>query len=71
MVFVTLADRGMMAALPDGQVEHVPSLPLRGLIDIVGAGDSVTANLAVALAAGASAREAIEIASAAASVVIH
>src|SRR6266480_14699 len=53
------------------QVEHVPALPVRGSIDIVGAGDAVTANLATALAAGATISEAMEIAMAAASVVIH
>jgi len=37
----------------------------------VGAGDAVTANLAAALAARATLREAIELANAAASVVIH
>ena len=71
LVFVTLADRGMISATPKGEVEHVRSLPLRGPIDIVGAGDSVTANLAVSLAAGATPREAIEVANTAASVVIH
>lgn len=70
-VFVTLSERGMLGALPEGQVEHVPSLPLRGPIDIVGAGDSVTANLTVALAAGAGLREALELANAAASIVVH
>lgn len=70
-VFVTLAEQGILAASPDGQVEHAPSLPVRGPIDIVGAGDSVTANLATGLAAGASLREAIELANAAASVVVH
>lgn len=70
-VFVTMAERGILAAAPDGRVEQAPSLPLRGPIDIVGAGDSVTANLAAALAAGASLREALELANAAASVVIH
>ncbi|MBI5773027.1 MAG: carbohydrate kinase [Verrucomicrobia bacterium] len=70
-VFVTLAERGILGAGPDGQVEHVSALPLRGEIDIVGAGDSVTANLTAALAAGASLREAIELANAAASIVIH
>lgn len=70
-VFVTLAERGILAAAPDGQVEHASSLPVRGPIDIVGAGDSVTANLATALAAGANLREAIELANAAASVVIQ
>lgn len=70
-VFVTLAEQGILAAAPGGGVEHAPSLPVRGPIDIVGAGDSVTANLAAALAAGATLREAIELANAAASVVIH
>ena len=70
-VFVTLAERGIVGAGPNGEVEHVPCLPLRGEIDIVGAGDSVTANLTAALAAGATLREAIELANAAASVVIH
>lgn len=70
-VFVTLAEEGMIAAGPDGTVDHVPSLPLRGPIDVVGAGDCVTANLTGALAADASLREALEIASLAASIAIH
>ena len=70
-VFVTLAERGIIGALPDGTVHHVPSLSVRGPIDIVGAGDSVTANLTAALAAGATAPEAMELAMAAASVVVH
>ncbi|MCX8109279.1 MAG: PfkB family carbohydrate kinase [Verrucomicrobiae bacterium] len=70
-VFVTLAEQGIAGAAPDGSVEHVPALPIRGEIDIVGAGDAVTANLASALAGGATLREAMEIANTAASVVIH
>lgn len=70
-VFVTLAERGMIGAEPNGHVAYVPSLPLRGEIDIVGAGDSVTANLTTALAAGANAREAMQLAMCAASLVIH
>ncbi|QEH34472.1 Bifunctional protein HldE [Aquisphaera giovannonii] len=70
-VFVTLAERGIVAAGPDGETEHVPALPVRGPIDVVGAGDSVTANLAAALAAGATPREAIALAAVASSVVIH
>jgi len=70
-VFVTLAEHGMIGACPDGASYHVPALPVRGDIDIVGAGDAVTANLAAALAAGASVREALELASLAASIVIH
>lgn len=70
-VFITMAERGILGALPDGRVEHAPCLPVRGPIDIVGAGDSVTANLAAALAAGAALPEALELANAAASIVIH
>jgi rfaE bifunctional protein kinase chain/domain len=70
-VFVTLSERGILGASPQGEVEHVPALPTHGPIDIVGAGDAVTANLAAALAAKATLREALEIAMAAASIVIH
>jgi rfaE bifunctional protein kinase chain/domain len=70
-VFITLAGRGVIGAPAHGEPEHVPALPLRGEIDVVGAGDAVSANLAASLAAGANVREAIEIANAAASVVIH
>lgn len=71
MVFITLAEEGIIGASPEGEVEHSPALPIRGEIDIVGAGDAVTANLAVALAAGATLKETLQLASAAASVVIH
>jgi len=70
-VFVTLAERGILAASPTGQVSLVPALPVRGPIDIVGAGDAVTANLTAALAAGAGIEDALALANAAASVVIH
>ncbi len=69
--FVTLAENGMVGAGPDGALERLAALPLRGKIDIVGAGDCVTANLTAALAAGASLREALHLANAAASVVVH
>jgi bifunctional ADP-heptose synthase (sugar kinase/adenylyltransferase) len=69
--FVTLAERGIVGAQPDGQVEHVPAHPVRGGIDVVGAGDAVTANLTAALAAGATLVEGLELAMAAASIVIH
>jgi len=70
-VFVTLAERGMLGVSPDGRTEHLPALPLRGEVDIVGAGDAVSANLTAALAAGAALREAIELANGAGSIVIH
>lgn len=70
-VFITLAEKGMVGASRESITHHTPSLPIRGEIDIVGAGDSVSANLTTALAAGADIPEAIELASAAASIVIH
>lgn len=70
-VFVTLADQGIVGARPGEPAQHVEAYPVHGPIDIVGAGDSVTANLALALAAGATIREAMTLAMAAASIVIH
>jgi rfaE bifunctional protein kinase chain/domain len=70
-VFITLAERGIVGAAPGEAAVHVPALPVRGTIDIVGAGDAVTAALTLALAAGATLGEAMELAQAAASLVIH
>ncbi|MDP6082654.1 MAG: PfkB family carbohydrate kinase [Verrucomicrobiota bacterium] len=70
-VFVSLSEDGIAGARPGEAPEHVPCQPLRGEIDIVGAGDSVMANLAMALAAGAGTSEAMTLAMAAASVVVH
>lgn len=71
LVFVTMAERGIVAANPQGTTYHVPALPLRGPIDVVGAGDSVTANVATALAAGAAPDEAMQMAALASSLIIH
>ena len=70
-VFITLAERGIIGAAPGEPAVHVPALPVRGAIDIVGAGDAVTAALTLALAAGATLGEAMQLAQAAASIVIH
>lgn len=70
-VIVSCAERGIRAAAPDGECVNSQAHPLRGPIDIVGAGDSVTANLTTALASGATLEEALKIAMAAASLVIH
>lgn len=70
-VFVTLAEHGIVGATGKGEVGRIASLPLRGPIDIVGAGDAVTANLLAALAAGATVREAMSLAMIAASIVLH
>jgi rfaE bifunctional protein kinase chain/domain len=70
-VFITLAERGIVGCAPGATAVHREALPLRGEIDIVGAGDSVTANLTAALAAGAEIDEAVELAITASSIVIH
>lgn len=70
-VIVTLAEDGIIGAMPSGEIERRPSLTVRGPIDVVGAGDCVTANLTTALAAGARLGEVLEIANVAASIVLH
>ena len=70
-IFVTLAERGILGASADGSPVHLDALPVRGEIDIVGAGDAVMANLSAAMASGAELSEALELANAAASIVIH
>jgi rfaE bifunctional protein kinase chain/domain len=69
-VFITRAAEGMVGAYKR-DVERVVSLPLRGAIDIVGAGDAVTANLAAAIGGGAGLKECLELAQLASSIVIH
>jgi rfaE bifunctional protein kinase chain/domain len=69
-VFITLGADGIMACDPD-RVVHVPALPLRGPIDIVGAGDSASAGITCALCAGASMEQAALVGNLCASVTIH
>ena len=70
-VFVSLSEHGIVGAQPDGRSENRPALPVSGEIDIVGAGDAVMANITTALASQADLGEALELANAAASVVVH
>ena len=70
-IFVSLSEHGIIGKDKNGAICRCKSQPIRGEIDIVGAGDCTTANLILALAAGAQFHEAMEIAMAAASVVIH
>lgn len=52
-VFITLGPEGILCA--DGEeTQQVPGIPVPGPIDIVGAGDSVSAGIVSALCAGAS-----------------
>jgi D-beta-D-heptose 7-phosphate kinase/D-beta-D-heptose 1-phosphate adenosyltransferase len=66
-LLLTLGDRGMTLLSADGASLVVPTTA-REVYDVVGAGDTVTAYLAVMLAAGATAREAAIIANFAAGV---
>jgi rfaE bifunctional protein kinase chain/domain len=70
-IFVTLSEQGILAASPNGTVVQAPALPIHGPIDVVGAGDSVSAALVSSLGAGASSQEALTFAMGAASVVLH
>lgn len=69
-IFVTQAGAGMLAA-HKGEVIRQSAFPVQGPVDVVGAGDSVTANLSAALAAGAAPAEAMLLAMAAANLVVH
>ncbi len=69
--FVTRAENGIVSMAADETVFEESALPTKEAIDIVGAGDAVSANLTAALAAGATPAEAAFIANRAASVVVH
>jgi rfaE bifunctional protein kinase chain/domain len=69
-VFITLGAEGILVCVKDG-AELIPALPIRGQIDIVGAGDSVTAGIVCALCAGASNAEAAVMGNLCASITIH
>ena len=66
-LLLTLGERGMALVAADGVVHRVPTTA-REVYDVVGAGDTVTAYLAVMLASGATALEAAIVANFAAGV---
>jgi D-beta-D-heptose 7-phosphate kinase/D-beta-D-heptose 1-phosphate adenosyltransferase len=66
-LLLTLGERGMALVSAGGVVKRVPTVA-REVYDVVGAGDTVTAYLALVLAAGGSATEAAIIANYAAGV---
>ncbi|MEO8448658.1 MAG: D-glycero-beta-D-manno-heptose-7-phosphate kinase [Gemmatimonadota bacterium] len=66
-LLLTLGSDGMVLVTKDGATMHIPSLA-REVYDVSGAGDTVTAWLATALAAGASVREAAHLANYAAGI---
>jgi rfaE bifunctional protein kinase chain/domain len=66
-LLVTLGSEGMLLLAKDGASLHIPSIA-RQIFDVSGAGDTVTAWMGTALAAGATIREAAQIANYAAGV---
>jgi D-beta-D-heptose 7-phosphate kinase/D-beta-D-heptose 1-phosphate adenosyltransferase len=68
-VLVTRSEQGMTLAHRDGNLIHVPAQPAK-VRDVSGAGDTVVAVLAVALAANASWEDALRCATAAAAVAV-
>lgn len=66
-LLLTLGERGMALLSADGEIFRAPTTA-REVYDVVGAGDTVTAYLALMLAAGATAREAAIVANFAAGV---
>jgi D-beta-D-heptose 7-phosphate kinase/D-beta-D-heptose 1-phosphate adenosyltransferase len=68
-VLVTQSEHGMTLVPRNGEVIHVPGLPVR-VRDVSGAGDTVAAVVAVTLAAGADWEAALRMANAAAAVAV-
>ncbi|MCS7309552.1 MAG: PfkB family carbohydrate kinase [Armatimonadetes bacterium] len=69
-VFLTVGEQGVLVV--EGQeVAHVPAVPVRGEIDIVGAGDSTSAGMVCALCSGASLIEAAQVGQLVASITIQ
>jgi D-beta-D-heptose 7-phosphate kinase/D-beta-D-heptose 1-phosphate adenosyltransferase len=69
LILVTEGADGMTLFAGPGEVEHVASAP-RQVYDVTGAGDTVLATLSLAISAGASHREAMELAAEAAAIAI-
>lgn len=70
-LFCTVGPQGILVTAPDQEPQHVPTAPVTGPIDIVGAGDSATAAIVLSLLAGATPMEAAEMANLAASITIR
>ena len=68
-VLITRGEKGMSLFEPDGACLHVPTVA-RQVYDVTGAGDTVVGTLALALATGASMRDAAVLANHAAGIVV-
>lgn len=70
-VLITKGDEGMSLFLQDGTDFHVPALNRTEVFDVTGAGDTVVATMAVALASGIHMSQAMQLANLAASIVVR
>lgn len=68
-VVVTLGEEGMCVFEDNGEITHIPTAA-REVFDVSGAGDTVVAVIAMAMAAGATIKEAAELANLAAGIVV-
>jgi rfaE bifunctional protein kinase chain/domain len=69
-VFITVGAEGVLV-FSEGDVQHVPGVPVTGPIDIVGAGDSVMAGIVSSLCAGAEPAEAALVGNLVASITVQ
>jgi sugar/nucleoside kinase (ribokinase family) len=69
-VIITHGERGMYLFELEGE-QHIPAIPVAGLIDVVGAGDSAMAGLVAALCAGGTLAESALVGNLAASLTIQ
>jgi D-beta-D-heptose 7-phosphate kinase/D-beta-D-heptose 1-phosphate adenosyltransferase len=67
---ITRGGQGISASSKGGKIFHLPAFS-HEVFDVTGAGDTVVAVLALALVSGASLREAVALANAAASIVVE
>lgn len=70
-VLITCGDEGMSLFEQSGAVSQVPALNKTEVFDVTGAGDTVVATLATAMASGSPLPEAMQLANLAASIVIR
>jgi rfaE bifunctional protein kinase chain/domain len=69
-VLITRGNQGMMLFEASGEITSIPVVGGEQIVDVTGAGDTVTATAGLAVVAGASLREAAELANVAAGIVV-
>lgn len=70
-VICTLGESGAMIGYSDGMIDRVPTFPVSGPIDIVGAGDAATSGIILSLTSGATLRQAVLVGNLVASITVQ